>query len=166
MDQPAEKAEFLSDVASILPDFFLCSCAVEGEEVLHAARFRKQVCGMAQLRGFDCDCFDQIKNVFVSKEVEVSGALGKLLVIERVVVRPPSDLGHIEIRRQPEFREALFQVSLFDWFALDSGTYSLESLGVLSQSLVDVPRGSDVVVYRWRKGNEIGRASWRETIYI
>jgi hypothetical protein len=61
MDQPAKKAEFLSDVASILPDFFFCSCAVEGEEVLHAARFRKQVSGMAQLRGLDCNCFDQVK---------------------------------------------------------------------------------------------------------
>ena len=53
MDDPAEKAQHLSDIAAVLPNVFLGGPGVDGEKCLRATGFGKDVSRMAQLGSLD-----------------------------------------------------------------------------------------------------------------
>src|ERR1035441_7240205 len=98
---PRDEAELLRHVAPVLPNVVSTGCGVFVHELADIAGFGKDVGGVPQLRDFGDDRMQQLEYVFVAEEIDVLAALLKLLVKVWIVVRLPTELSNVEIRREP-----------------------------------------------------------------
>src|SRR5215469_10744833 len=88
---PAQETQPLGSIVAVGANVFLAGPDVESQEALHAGRLREKIGCMPELR-----CLDHhsagIEDVFISERIEPPCPLRQLLIKERVVVWPPSQL--------------------------------------------------------------------------
>ena len=94
-----DETELLRHVASVLANVVSAGCGVLVHEFADIAGFGKNVGGVPQLRDFGDDRARQFEDVFIAEEVDVLAPLLQLLVKVRIVVRLPTELSDVEIRR-------------------------------------------------------------------
>ena len=123
-----------------LPRFLRMSSLQVVAYLLHefadVAGFGKDVGGVPQLRDFGDDRARQLEYVFVAEEIDVLAALLQLLVKVRIVVRLPTELSDIEIRRYSKASAEFAQFPLLQRLPLKTDSNLLYGVIVLAKALI------------------------------
>ena len=105
VNHAGQVTEPICAVAAILKDVLPGGISVEAEEMVDVFGARKQVSGVAGLGRFSNEGRREQEQILISKQVDALGPGQKLLVVERIIVRLPVDLGDVEIGRSETLRE-------------------------------------------------------------
>src|ERR1035441_2346798 len=97
MHDTPDKTKLIGNIAAVLADFVSGRLCVPPNEIMHIGRLRKHIRRISQLRNLGDNGTAKLKDVLVPKQEDVDAALLQLLVEERIVVRLPAELSHIEI---------------------------------------------------------------------
>src|SRR6266540_3412318 len=97
MNDTTQESQALGYILMILPNIGLHDFRVQRQECIDVARLCKNVHGMPQLGCLNHDCPFEFKNIFVTKQVDSSGAARELIIEKGIVIRTPTDLSNIEV---------------------------------------------------------------------
>src|ERR1017187_1851349 len=131
-----DEAKLLRHVAPVLPNIVSTGCGVFVDKPADIAGFGKDVGGVPQLRDFGDDRMRQLEYVFVADEIDVLAAFLQLLVKIWIVVRLPTELSNVEIRRYSQAAAEVTQFPLIQRLPLKTHSNLLYGVVVFAKALI------------------------------
>ena len=107
-----DESEVNGHVASVLPNIVPGRRGVALDKVADVTRLGEYIGGMAHLGHLRHHGSTYLEDVFTTEQEDLNRALSQLLVKERIVVRLPAELRHVESGGNPEFVAKVLQLSL------------------------------------------------------